>query len=38
MRKNRMEKSSDEKGKKMDRLQEARISGQNVVIDLYGKK
>ncbi|PIN01223.1 tRNA methyltransferase [Handroanthus impetiginosus] len=34
LRKARMGKRSEEKGKKIERLQEARISGQNVVIDL----
>ena len=34
MRRERMEKRSEEKGQKLERLQQARANGQNVVIDL----
>ncbi|KAL6520455.1 hypothetical protein OROHE_017043 [Orobanche hederae] len=34
LRKERMEKRSEERGNKIERLQKARINGQNVVIDL----
>ncbi|XP_057765091.1 tRNA (guanine(9)-N1)-methyltransferase isoform X2 [Salvia miltiorrhiza] len=34
MRRERMEKRSEEKGQKLERLQQARVNGQNVVIDL----